>query len=111
MGGFVESQIETFSVTEEERERIFEEAWQEGGGFRFMFETFCDIATNPDANEEAAKFIRRKISEIVKIPRPRASSPRTICMHAGRCVTRATTRSSTGPTSAWCTSVRTRSSR
>ncbi|EID77461.1 MULTISPECIES: flavin-containing monooxygenase [Rhodococcus] len=66
--GFVESQIETFSVTEEERERIFEEAWQEGGGFRFMFETFCDIATNPDANEEAAKFIRRKISEIVKDP-------------------------------------------
>jgi cation diffusion facilitator CzcD-associated flavoprotein CzcO len=66
--GFVESDVETFSVSAEERERIFQAAWDNGGGFRFMFETFCDIATNPEANEEAAKFIRRKISEIVKDP-------------------------------------------
>lgn len=66
--GFVESEIETFSVSDEERQQIFERAWNEGGGFRFMFETFCDIATNPDANEEAAKFIRGKIAEIVKDP-------------------------------------------
>ena len=66
--GFEESTVETFSVSEEERERIFQEAWDEGGGFRFMFETFCDIATDEDANEEAAKFIRRKIAEIVKDP-------------------------------------------
>jgi cyclohexanone monooxygenase len=66
--GFVESTVETFSVTPEERERIYQEAWDNGGGFRFMFETFCDIATSPEANEEAAKFIRRKISEIVKDP-------------------------------------------
>src|SRR6185436_20165591 len=44
------------------------EAWDEGGGFRFMFETFNDIATDEAANEEAAKFIRRKIAEIVKDP-------------------------------------------
>ncbi|PWJ24863.1 cation diffusion facilitator CzcD-associated flavoprotein CzcO [Branchiibius hedensis] len=66
--GFVESEVEMFSVSAEERERIFEAAWQNGGGFRFMFETFCDIATNPEANEEAAKFIRRKIGEIVHDP-------------------------------------------
>ncbi|MFW0873038.1 flavin-containing monooxygenase [Rhodococcoides corynebacterioides] len=66
--GFVESEIETFSVSDEERQQIFERAWNEGGGFRFMFETFCDIATNPEANEEAAKFIRGKIAEIVKDP-------------------------------------------
>ena len=66
--GFEESTIETFSVSAEERERIFEEAWNKGGGFRFMFETFCDIATDEAANEEAAKFIRRKIAEIVKDP-------------------------------------------
>ena len=66
--GFEESTIETFSVSAEERERIFQDAWKEGGGFRFMFETFCDIATNEAANEEAAKFIRGKIAEIVKDP-------------------------------------------
>ena len=66
--GFEESAVETFSVSAEERERIFEQAWQTGGGFRFMFETFCDIATNEAANEEAANFIRRKIAHIVKDP-------------------------------------------
>ena len=66
--GFEESTVETFSVSAEERERIFQDAWDEGGGFRFMFETFCDIATDPEANEEAAKFIRRKIAETVKDP-------------------------------------------
>ncbi|OOL31551.1 cyclohexanone monooxygenase [Rhodococcus rhodochrous] len=66
--GFVESTVETFSVSAEERERLYEKAWNEGGGFRFMFETFCDIATDEAANEEAAKFIRRKIAEIVKDP-------------------------------------------
>ena len=66
--GFKESTVECFSVSDEERERIFQQAWDEGGGFRFMFETFCDIATDEAANEEAAKFIRRKIAEIVKDP-------------------------------------------
>lgn len=66
--GFVESTVETFSVSDEERERIYQAAWDNGGGFRFMFETFCDIATSAEANEEAAKFIRRKISEIVTDP-------------------------------------------
>jgi cation diffusion facilitator CzcD-associated flavoprotein CzcO len=66
--GFEESTIETFSVSPEERERIFEAAWQKGGGFWFMFGTFCDIATNEAANEEAASFIRRKIGQIVMDP-------------------------------------------
>jgi len=66
--GFVESTVETFSLGEAEREAVYEKAWNEGGGFRFMFETFGDIATDEDANEEAAKFIRRKIAEIVKDP-------------------------------------------
>lgn len=66
--GFVESDVPTFSVTAEEREAVFQRAWDEGGGFRFMFETFGDLATDADANEEAAKFIRRKIAEIVKDP-------------------------------------------
>ena len=98
--GFQESTIETFSVSAEERERIFQDAWDEGGGFRFMFGTFCDIATDEAANEEAAKFIRRKIAEIVQGSRDRAaSSPRPTCTRADRCATPATTRRSTGPTS------------
>ena len=56
------------SVSEEERQRIFEEAWQHGGGFRFMFGTFGDIATDEDANEAAASFIRSKIAEIIEDP-------------------------------------------
>ncbi len=66
--GFEESTVETFSVSAEQRERIYQQAWDEGGGFRFMFETFCDIATDEAANEEAAKFIRGKIAAIVKDP-------------------------------------------
>ncbi len=37
-----------------------------GGGFRFMFGTFCDIAADPEANEAAAAFIRSKIKATVK---------------------------------------------
>ena len=56
------------SVSEEERRRVFQENWDKGNGFRFMFGTFCDIATNPEANEAAAAFIRSKIAEIVNDP-------------------------------------------
>jgi cyclohexanone monooxygenase len=66
--GFVESVAETFAIPAGEREKVYDWAWNEGGGFRFMFETFGDIATDPAANEEAASFIRRKIGEIVKDP-------------------------------------------
>ena len=67
----LESERETFSVTPRSVRRIFEQAWQNGGGFRFMFETFCDIATDEAANEEAASFIRRKVAKIVKDPETR----------------------------------------
>ncbi|MGJ7505273.1 MULTISPECIES: flavin-containing monooxygenase [unclassified Variovorax] len=66
--GFQESGVEAMKVSEEERRRIFQENWDKGNGFRFMFGTFCDIATNPEANEAAAAFIRSKIKEIVKDP-------------------------------------------
>ncbi|WP_120005593.1 flavin-containing monooxygenase [Nesterenkonia muleiensis] len=66
--GFEESAIEAASVSEEQRNRVFQENWDKGNGFRFMFGTFADIATNPDANAAAAAFIRSKIAEIVKNP-------------------------------------------
>ncbi|KAK5031514.1 hypothetical protein LTR13_007842 [Exophiala sideris] len=66
--GFEESTKPMSSSSEEERECIFEEAWQMGGSFRFMFGTFCDVSYDEAANKAAADFIRRKIHGIVNNP-------------------------------------------
>lgn len=66
--GFEESGVEATTASEEDRRRVFQENWDKGNGFRFMFGTFADIATNPEANAAAAAFIRSKIREIVKDP-------------------------------------------
>lgn len=66
--GFEESTVSAVEVSKEEQERVFEEAWNTGGGFRFMFGTFNDIAINEEANKAAQNFIRKKIQEIVKDP-------------------------------------------
>lgn len=66
--GFEEATTPAMSVSEDERQRVFQEAWDQGGGFRFMFGTFGDIATDVEANEAAAAFIRSKITEIIKDP-------------------------------------------
>ncbi|WP_369226377.1 flavin-containing monooxygenase [Streptomyces sp. R39] len=52
-------------VSAEERERIFESKWNEGG-FHFANECFTDLATNHEASELASEFIRKKIHEIVE---------------------------------------------
>jgi cyclohexanone monooxygenase len=66
--GFVESDIPYADLSPEEREAVLEKAWQHGNAFRFMFETFSDIAEHEDANEAAADFVRRKIAQIVQDP-------------------------------------------
>ena len=66
--GFEESTVPAMSVSEKEREAVFQKAWDEGGGFRFMFATFGDIVTNEEANEAACEFVRGKIAEIVDDP-------------------------------------------
>ena len=66
--GFEESDIPAMSVSEEERERIFQKNWDKGNGFRFMFGTFNDIATDPEANAAACEFIKKKIRQIVQDP-------------------------------------------
>ncbi|TCK20009.1 flavin-containing monooxygenase [Pseudonocardia endophytica] len=66
--GFDESTVPAMSVSEEERQRVFQENWDIGNGFRFMFGTFADIATSEDANKAACDFIRAKIDEIVDDP-------------------------------------------
>jgi cyclohexanone monooxygenase len=67
-GGFMESHVPAMSISEEERRRVFEAAWEKGNAFRFMLQTFSDIALDPDANAAAADFIRSKIKEIVRDP-------------------------------------------
>ena len=67
--GFEESAEPAETASPEERERVFEAAWQRGGGFYFMFGTFCDIATSQVANDAAADFIKGKIKQIVKDPK------------------------------------------
>ena len=69
--GFPESTIPTFSVDEEERQRRFQEAWDKGNGFRFMFGVFSDTTTDRKANNAACAFIQSKIEEIVKDPETR----------------------------------------
>ncbi len=54
-------------VDDEERRRIFEESWAEGG-FKFFLGSFSDIAVDRRANDTASEFIRSKIREIVKDP-------------------------------------------
>lgn len=54
-------------VSPEERERVFEKGWIEGG-FHFMLECFNDLATDDESNQYASDFIRKKIRETVKDP-------------------------------------------
>lgn len=54
------------SCSAEERDALFEQAWQRGG-LRFRA-TFNDILTSSEANATASDFIRRKIREVVKDP-------------------------------------------
>jgi cyclohexanone monooxygenase len=66
-GNFYErAAISAADVSDEERQRIFEERWAIGGT-RFMT-AFNDLATNADSNEQAAEFVRARIREIVKDP-------------------------------------------
>jgi len=55
------------SVSAEERDRRFQESWDRGNGFRFLY-TFGDLFTSLDANLAACDFIKRKIQQIVKDP-------------------------------------------
>jgi len=50
----------------EEVQRIFEENWN--GSFRWVFETFDDLLSNPEANRLASQFIIDKMKERVNDP-------------------------------------------
>jgi cation diffusion facilitator CzcD-associated flavoprotein CzcO len=56
----------TMEVTPEEREARFEERWAHGG-LPFLG-AFTDLLLDPEANEQAAEFVRERIRRIVKDP-------------------------------------------
>ena len=60
------SERKVFDVTPEEREAIYEAAW-ETGGLRFRA-AFQDVVLDVRANDTAAGFLKRKIRQIVKDP-------------------------------------------
>lgn len=57
----------TFEVSAEERQRIYEEAWERGELPALMM-TFSDILADEAANEAVAEFVRNKIRAVVKDP-------------------------------------------
>ncbi len=61
------SEVSALDVSEEERLETYERLWEQGG-FRFMFQSYFDIAVDRRANDTASEFIRSKIREIVKDP-------------------------------------------
>ncbi|KAM0462245.1 hypothetical protein ACHAO4_001446 [Trichoderma viride] len=62
----------TFDVSAEEREKVYEAAWNDVMAFSFVYKTFSDVLTNEDANKEVCDFIKRKITKIVEDPGKRA---------------------------------------
>jgi cation diffusion facilitator CzcD-associated flavoprotein CzcO len=63
---FVIEDRSVFDVTAEQRQAIYEAAWQKGGlQFRASFR---DLLTDKAANDTAANFIRNKIRQIVNDP-------------------------------------------
>ncbi len=63
----VRSEISALSVTEEQRQAKFDEAWEAGELFAFLG-AYNDILINPAANDTVAEFIRGKIRSIVNDP-------------------------------------------
>jgi cation diffusion facilitator CzcD-associated flavoprotein CzcO len=54
-------------VSPEERQRIYETAWEKGGFYLFG-ETFNDLLVNQEANDTVAEFIRSHIREAARDP-------------------------------------------
>jgi cation diffusion facilitator CzcD-associated flavoprotein CzcO len=68
--GFRVAERKAVDTPPEERERIYDEAWERGGlQFRASFE---DMLVSKEANDTAADFIKRKIRSIVKDPKTAA---------------------------------------
>ena len=59
------SERKALDDTEEDRDALYEELWQDGG-LHMLFNAYSDLLTDEAANETLGKFVRKKIREIVK---------------------------------------------
>lgn len=66
--GFEESQIPAEGYPAEERAKKFEEVYDDGGGFQYMFKAFSDVIVSREANKAATDVIEKKIRSTVKDP-------------------------------------------
>jgi cation diffusion facilitator CzcD-associated flavoprotein CzcO len=57
-------------VSEEERQRVYDAAWAEGG-VKFALGTFRDVTYDLDANRTMSDFIRNRLREVVRDPETR----------------------------------------
>lgn len=55
------------AVSRDERRRVFDECWNEGG-FRFFLGTFQDILVDRDSNDTISEYVRERIRERVTDP-------------------------------------------
>jgi cyclohexanone monooxygenase len=55
-------------ATDEERRRLYEAKWAEGGSISFLY-SFTDLLVNKASNETASEFVRQKIRATVKNPK------------------------------------------
>jgi cyclohexanone monooxygenase len=54
-------------ATAEERHRVYEAKWAEGGSISFLY-SYTDLLLNKEANDTAAEFVRQKIRSVVRDP-------------------------------------------
>ena len=65
IAGFPPPTKSALEVSEEERNRTYEEKWAEGGSISFLY-GYTDLLTNKASNDTASEFVRNKIRGIVK---------------------------------------------
>jgi cyclohexanone monooxygenase len=67
IAGFPAPTKSAMEVTEEERQRAYEQKWAEGGSISFLY-SYTDLLVNQRSNDTASEFVRQKIRGIVRNP-------------------------------------------
>ncbi len=68
IGGYPKPTQKTLEATAEERARIYEAKWQEGGSISYLY-SYTDLLVSKEANDTASEFVRNKIRGMVKDPK------------------------------------------
>ena len=65
IGGYPRPTQKTLEATPEERARIYEAKWAEGGSISYLY-SYTDLLVSKEANDTASEFVRNKIRGMVK---------------------------------------------